>query len=71
MNDKTQIKSKNSLAECPSCEKYIQLRPTAAVGDIIKCKRCYADLEILEFNPVVLDWASYESDRPEYSEYGD
>lgn len=62
MDDRIQTKPKRCTAVCPSCGKLAYVGHNPKIRDIVICNRCYADLEILDLNPVVLDWASDEPD---------
>jgi lysine biosynthesis protein LysW len=45
------------VGTCPECETNIDLDEEAAVGDIVVCPECKTRLEILDLNPVTLDYA--------------
>ncbi|RMF01198.1 MAG: hypothetical protein D6768_11150 [Chloroflexi bacterium] len=41
---------------CLDCDREIDLEPHAAVGQRIKCPHCDVILELINVNPVELDW---------------
>ena len=41
---------------CPMCGETVRLKSTAKKGDIVFCEKCDAELEIVNLNPVELDW---------------
>ena len=47
---------------CPGCddEMYIPGRPR--VGTFVTCKTCEAELEVVEVNPLELDWRQMDDD---------
>jgi len=54
-----------AVAVCPSCEGEIKLVKKAELGQKIRCPHCFEDLEVIETNPVELDWAYDEDDLDE------
>ena len=46
-----------TVARCPDCKQRIEIRPFLRVGDALVCPHCEADLEVVDLNPVELDWA--------------
>ena len=57
-------KDPSLMARCPECDSriYFERRPDA--GEIIVCPECEASLEIIRTNPIRLDWAYDEGERP-------
>jgi hypothetical protein len=53
---------KMAVALCPSCEGQITVKASAQVGDRVQCPHCYEDLEVIETQPIELDWAYDEDD---------
>ena len=45
------------MGTCPDCEENFDLDDSADVGDVVQCPACKARLEILDLEPVVLDYA--------------
>ena len=45
------------MGTCPDCEENFELDDNAEIGSIIECPSCKARLEILDLQPVVLDYA--------------
>ena len=45
------------VGTCPDCEENFELGDSAEVGQTIACPNCKAQLEILDLNPVILDYA--------------
>ncbi|HNT78635.1 MAG TPA: lysine biosynthesis protein LysW [Anaerolineae bacterium] len=52
-----------SMAICPSCEGEIKLTRKVELGQRIRCPLCLEDLEVVETNPVELDWAYDEEEE--------
>jgi lysine biosynthesis protein LysW len=55
---KTQVVS----ATCPDCGKVVRLRAPVRVGQEVACPHCEAELEVIETDPVELDWVYDEYD---------
>lgn len=43
---------------CPDCSKPIRLDGTPQVGRRVTCPSCMAFLEVINLNPIELDWAA-------------
>jgi alpha-aminoadipate carrier protein LysW len=50
-------------AYCPDCDGRIVLNPTPKVGKRLTCPHCDADLEVIDVDPLELDWAYEEPDE--------
>jgi hypothetical protein len=49
-------------AICPSCGEWVKLPDHPKIGQKIICLECEADLEVIEVNPVELDWVYMEDE---------
>ena len=49
-------------AICPSCGEWVRLPDHPKIGQKITCLECEADLEVIEVNPVELDWVYMEDE---------
>jgi alpha-aminoadipate carrier protein LysW len=58
----TSKKIKTVTADCPDCGRKITLRGTLVIGQEVICPHCEAELEVIDTDPVELDWAYGESD---------
>ncbi|MGI6368839.1 MAG: hypothetical protein ACOX2L_10895 [Anaerolineae bacterium] len=58
-------------AACPGCDQNIHLRRTPKLGDIVYCDNCEADLEVVNLNPLELDWPWEEDEDEEEDDYQD
>jgi lysine biosynthesis protein LysW len=67
-NPKTNINKKVST-RCPGCNNGIYIGQHPKLGDLVVCNHCYLDLEIVKLNPIILDWAVFET-RFYYDEDG-
>ena len=54
-------KPKRVAAECPDCGETVTLRGPVRVGQRVTCPHCESVLEVVESDPVELDWA-YDED---------
>jgi len=55
------------IAYCPDCDGEIRLNPHPRLGQRLSCPHCDTDLEVINTDPVELDWAYDWSD----DEWGD
>lgn len=51
--------AKKEIAFCPECDSRLRLR-TVRLGQRITCRECDTALEVVELNPIELDWAFEE-----------
>ena len=63
------------VAECISCGSEITFREDPKMGQMVKCPRCDAELEVVWLDPLELDWPfvdDYEDeDEEDYYYYDD
>ena len=57
---KTKIRKK-SICQCPSCSHNVFVGLHPKIGDLVVCNQCYLDMEIVNLNPIILDWAVFET----------
>ena len=62
--------AQTTKATCPDCGEKIPVRGTIRIGQEVICPHCDAELEIVETEPVELDWA-YEDDWDDEEEEDD
>jgi alpha-aminoadipate carrier protein LysW len=56
-------------AECISCGAEIMFRESPKMGQLVKCPRCDAELEVVWLDPVEVDWPfvdDYDDDDDYY-----
>lgn len=63
---------KSRVAICPACDHTIQISNTIRLNQFVVCQECYSELEVIDLNPLTLDWAFDIEDTEDnpYSEYG-
>jgi lysine biosynthesis protein LysW len=59
-----------SIAVCPSCGDDVRVPGNPKIGQKVSCPYCDAALEVIELDPVELDWAYEEEDWDEDWEEG-
>jgi lysine biosynthesis protein LysW len=57
-------------AQCPDCGNKITLKGTLRIGQEVVCPECDAVLEVVDTEPVELDWA-YDDDFDDEDEDDD
>ncbi len=50
---------------CPDCDEDVRIPPRPRIGQRVICQRCGAKLEVIEVDPIELDWAYDEEDEEE------
>ena len=50
------------MATCPDCEGDVRIRTKVRLGDLVVCANCGARLEVVELDPVELDYELDEED---------
>ena len=50
------------MGTCLDCDTNIDLEEGAEIGDILVCPKCAARLEIIDLNPVILDYGVDEDE---------
>ena len=53
---------------CPGCDEEIYIPTAPRLGDVIVCRTCEADLEVVSIRPLELDWREEEDDREDDDE---
>lgn len=56
---------KKDFTYCPECDARIRLR-TPRLGQRVQCRECGTALEVIDLNPLDLDWAFDESAYDEH-----
>ena len=49
-------------ATCPSCDENVQVSPKAREGDMVRCRSCSEQLEVIDTDPYELDWPYVDGD---------
>ena len=60
----SETKTKVIRAACPDCGDRIPLQGLIRIGRKVICPNCDAELEVIETDPVELDWV-YDEDESE------
>ena len=56
---------------CLSCDSKIEIGSKAKIGQFVYCEFCGADFEIIELNPIELDYAFVDDDDLDYDDDDD
>ncbi len=57
-----------AVAMCPSCDARIRIGGDPDIGMRVTCPECGDLLEVVELNPIELDWVYYDDDRGDWDE---
>ena len=49
-------------AVCPDCDEQVLVSGVPKIGQIVYCSSCDARLEVVEIDPLELDWALDDDD---------
>ena len=62
----------NIIAECPSCGEMVYFAKFPRLGQYIDCRYCEEELEVIDLQPLLLDWPieedNYDNDLYEDTE---
>jgi len=58
----SELKTQAVTAACPDCGKSVHLKSPVRMGQEVSCPHCDAELEVIETDPVELDWIYDEYD---------
>ena len=58
----TRDKVRTVAVDCPECDEKIILKNRVIWGQRLRCPHCDASLEVVETDPIELDWADDEPD---------
>ncbi len=64
MKQKTKSISKKLMVECLACEDDVYIGSNPKIGSYVICNSCDAEFQIIDLDPVLIDW-------PEYDDYTD
>ena len=71
---RTANKVKNIRVECLDCGEAIYIRRNPTIGNIVTCDSCDSQFEIVELEPIMIDWPydyEYDDDENIYDEDDD
>lgn len=51
---------------CPSCDKEMPISGRPKMGDTVTCGSCGSEFEVVNTNPLELDWAEKEYDDEDW-----
>ena len=52
-----------AFARCPDCGERVRLEGRVYIGKEVVCRECDAVLEVIDTEPIELDWAGYDDDE--------
>jgi hypothetical protein len=68
MKHHIKTKPKKLIIECLACSEEIYVGHNPIIGNIITCGSCDTMFEIIDLEPVLIDWPYFDDD---YGVYGD
>lgn len=51
------------MGTCLECEEIFEIDENTEVSDVVVCPNCHARLEILDLDPVTIDYAEADEDE--------
>ena len=55
--------TKTTIVTCPECDENITLKNEIKWGQQVVCPHCSTELEVINTDPVELDWVFEENDQ--------
>lgn len=72
MKPQVKAKPKKVTVECLSCSEDIYVGRNPKVGSFVTCDNCDVEFEIIDLEPVMVDWPYFEDALVDtYGYYGD
>ncbi|MDX1417231.1 MAG: hypothetical protein R3293_23695 [Candidatus Promineifilaceae bacterium] len=62
---------KSITARCVECESRVFFNRTPELGMVVTCHECGTKLEVIDHDPIELDWAYDDTYEEAYSRYQD
>ena len=62
MNQKAIARPHQQTIECLICNEIIDVGGKPTLGVIVECKNCESVFEIIEVDPLTIDWPYYDDD---------
>jgi len=62
MKSRAKVHQEKFMVKCLACKKTVDVGINPKVGKFITCKNCDMVFEIIDINPVILDWPYYDDD---------
>ena len=56
MEQKIRTRSKKLTVECLACDEDIFIGPKPKIGKYVICNSCDAEFQIIDLEPVLIDW---------------
>lgn len=63
-------RQKVAVAMCPSCDARIRISGDPDIGMRVTCPECGDLLEVVELNPIELDWVYYDDGGGDWEDDG-
>ena len=58
-------------ARCPECKTLVEIPSSAELWDMVTCHNCDTELEVVDLDPLVLDYWFGVDDDEDYDDYDD
>ena len=65
------VNSRVTLGTCPGCQTKIRFHDYVELGEFVSCQECGDELEVVQLNPLKLDWAYSDPLDDEYLDTDD
>jgi hypothetical protein len=62
MEHRSKTKPKKLIVECLYCSEDIYIGGNPKIGSLLECKNCESQFEIIELEPIMIDWMAYDED---------
>lgn len=60
--------SLENAANCPECMNRIRFKQMPELGELVHCPKCSTLLEVVDDEPILLDWAEGFDDDVDYDD---
>lgn len=71
MKHKYRTKPQKLTVECLNCSEDIYIADKAKVGSFVTCNSCESLFEIIDLDPLMIDWYFYDDDYADEEDFFD
>ena len=69
MKRQMKVQTDKGIVECLSCDGLIHVGGNPKIGGLVTCDSCDESFEIIDINPLMVDWIMYDDDCFDEDEY--
>ena len=71
MKHQDKIRPQKDTVECLVCEEHVYVGRNPKIGSLVTCHNCDANFQVIDIEPVLIDWPFDEDEDDEFDEHED